>query len=67
MQPTAASEPPRLQADDSAEETSPLIKDIKGGCSYKRDTGTIIINIQLVAKTLGIKQSEIKLLKMKQE
>lgn len=53
---------PRIQADS---ETTPLIKK---GCTYERDTGTIVINIQLVAEALGLSsESEIKSLKMKRE
>ena len=71
LQSTEKSQSTRIQADDASEtaqiedtsETMPLITD---GCKFDRETGTIVITMQLVVNALGLSDKKaIKQLKMK--
>ena len=51
--------------EDDSKDTEPLIKETKEGYTYENETETIIINIQNIAKALGIQRSKIKNLRLK--
>ena len=71
LQSTEKSQSTRIQANDASEtaqiedtsETMPLITD---GCKFDRETGTIVITMQLVVNALRLSDKKaIKQLKMK--